>query len=178
MSEAVSPAPPLTGFDLWTPNDYSNFITICVSCVRTLDLARLPSPSDVVDTRRLAGLAGLDPWISWISWISWLIAPGAMIFRLGAVCLQELSFGGRWVRALSHAAAPLVCPHRPPDAATTSLRVRWPETVSVFVVSVFELWRVSFPAGFCPLARAELWRAVGTRLVPRRCALGLLRSAT
>ena len=31
MSEAV--APPLTGFDLWTPNDYSNFITICAAAV-------------------------------------------------------------------------------------------------------------------------------------------------
>ena len=33
MSEAVSPAPPLTGFDLWTPNDYSNFISICAAAV-------------------------------------------------------------------------------------------------------------------------------------------------
>jgi hypothetical protein len=56
------------------------------------------------------------------------LSRGASAFRLGAVRLQELSFGGRWVRAFSHAAAPLVCPHRPPDATTTSLRVRWPET--------------------------------------------------
>ena len=33
MSEAVAPPPPLTGFDLWTPNDYSNFITICAAAV-------------------------------------------------------------------------------------------------------------------------------------------------
>jgi hypothetical protein len=26
-------APPLTSFDLWTPNDYSNFITICAAAV-------------------------------------------------------------------------------------------------------------------------------------------------
>ena len=32
MSETVSP-PPLTGFDRWTPNDYSNFITICAAAV-------------------------------------------------------------------------------------------------------------------------------------------------
>jgi hypothetical protein len=32
MSEGA-PAPPLTGFDLWTPNDYSNFITICAAAV-------------------------------------------------------------------------------------------------------------------------------------------------
>ena len=31
MSE--SDTPPLTGFDLWTPNDYSNFITICAAAV-------------------------------------------------------------------------------------------------------------------------------------------------
>mgnify|MGYP003627606444 CR=1 FL=1 len=24
---------PLTGFDLWTPNDYSNFITICAAAI-------------------------------------------------------------------------------------------------------------------------------------------------
>tara|TARA_R110002126_G_scaffold200637_2_gene348222 strand:+ start:1041 stop:1286 length:246 start_codon:yes stop_codon:yes gene_type:complete len=28
MSEEV-----LTGFDLWTPNDYSNFITICAAAI-------------------------------------------------------------------------------------------------------------------------------------------------
>ena len=33
MSETVAPPPPLTGFDLWTPNDYSNFITICAAAV-------------------------------------------------------------------------------------------------------------------------------------------------
>ncbi len=33
MSETVAPSPPLTGFDLWTPNDYSNFITICAAAV-------------------------------------------------------------------------------------------------------------------------------------------------
>ena len=33
MSEAAAPSPPLTGFDLWTPNDYSNFITICAAAV-------------------------------------------------------------------------------------------------------------------------------------------------
>ena len=32
MSESATP-PPLTGFDLWTPNDYSNFITICAAAV-------------------------------------------------------------------------------------------------------------------------------------------------
>jgi len=35
MSENIvvqAPAP-LTGFDLWTPNDYSNFITICAAAV-------------------------------------------------------------------------------------------------------------------------------------------------
>jgi|EP01043_Picozoa_sp_COSAG02_P049948 hypothetical protein len=32
MSEVVSP-PPLIGFDLWTPNDCSHFITICVATV-------------------------------------------------------------------------------------------------------------------------------------------------
>ena len=32
MSESAA-APPLTGFDLWTPNDYSNFITICAAAV-------------------------------------------------------------------------------------------------------------------------------------------------
>ncbi len=32
MSESAAP-PPLTGFDLWTPNDYSNFITICAAAV-------------------------------------------------------------------------------------------------------------------------------------------------
>jgi len=31
MSESATP--PLTGFDLWTPNDYSNFITICAAAV-------------------------------------------------------------------------------------------------------------------------------------------------
>ena len=25
--------PVLTGFDLWTPNDYSNFITICAAAI-------------------------------------------------------------------------------------------------------------------------------------------------
>ena len=33
MSETAAPSPPLTGFDLWTPNDYSNFITICAAAV-------------------------------------------------------------------------------------------------------------------------------------------------
>ena len=42
-------------------------------------------------------LRGPDPWISWISWISWLIAPGAMIFRLGAVWGNENRFLQRWV---------------------------------------------------------------------------------
>ena len=35
MSDSVviqAPAP-LTGFDLWTPNDYSNFITICAAAI-------------------------------------------------------------------------------------------------------------------------------------------------
>lgn len=32
MSEGATTAP-LTGFDLWTPNDYSNFITICAAAV-------------------------------------------------------------------------------------------------------------------------------------------------
>ena len=32
MSEAVSP-PPLTGFDSWSANDYSNFVTICAAAV-------------------------------------------------------------------------------------------------------------------------------------------------
>jgi len=32
MSDSATPAP-LTGFDLWTPNDYSNFITICAAAV-------------------------------------------------------------------------------------------------------------------------------------------------
>ena len=31
MSESI--AEPLTGFDLWTPNDYSNFITICAAAI-------------------------------------------------------------------------------------------------------------------------------------------------
>ena len=31
MSE--SDEAPLTGFDLWTPNDYSNFITICAAAI-------------------------------------------------------------------------------------------------------------------------------------------------
>jgi hypothetical protein len=56
------------------------------------------------------------------------LSRGASAFRLGSVRLQELSFGGRWVRALSHAAAPLVCPHRPPDADATLLRDQVPET--------------------------------------------------
>ena len=29
----MSDDPPLTGFDLWTPNDYSNFITICAAAI-------------------------------------------------------------------------------------------------------------------------------------------------
>ena len=34
MSDIVIQAPePLTGFDLWTPNDYSNFITICAAAI-------------------------------------------------------------------------------------------------------------------------------------------------
>ena len=32
MSETVSP-PPLTGFDSWSANDYSNFVTICAAAV-------------------------------------------------------------------------------------------------------------------------------------------------
>eukprot|EP01044_Picomonas_judraskeda_P047505 COSAG03_NODE_27045_length_255_cov_1.211538_2_plen_56_part_01 len=42
MSEAIAPPPPLTGFDLWTPNDYSNFITICAAAVGST----LGGPSD------------------------------------------------------------------------------------------------------------------------------------
>ena len=33
MSETVSPPPPLTGFDSWSANDYSNFVTICAAAV-------------------------------------------------------------------------------------------------------------------------------------------------
>jgi len=32
MSESTADAP-LTGFDLWTPNDYSNFITISAAAI-------------------------------------------------------------------------------------------------------------------------------------------------
>eukprot|EP01043_Picozoa_sp_COSAG02_P053899 COSAG02_NODE_6021_length_3870_cov_4.904535_1_plen_41_part_10 len=31
MSESATPAP--TGFDTWTANDYSNFVTICAAAV-------------------------------------------------------------------------------------------------------------------------------------------------
>ena len=34
MADTIVIAPePLTGFDLWTPNDYSNFITICAAAI-------------------------------------------------------------------------------------------------------------------------------------------------
>ena len=33
MSESNITPPPLTGFDLWTPNDYSNFITISAAAI-------------------------------------------------------------------------------------------------------------------------------------------------
>ena len=33
MSEAAAPPPPPTGFDLWSPDDYSNFITICAATI-------------------------------------------------------------------------------------------------------------------------------------------------
>eukprot|EP01046_Picozoa_sp_COSAG06_P011407 COSAG06_NODE_650_length_13391_cov_5.990445_11_plen_88_part_00 len=32
MSESATP-PPLTGFNTWTANDYSNFVTICAAAV-------------------------------------------------------------------------------------------------------------------------------------------------
>ena len=32
MSESATP-PPLTGFNAWTANDYSNFVTICAAAV-------------------------------------------------------------------------------------------------------------------------------------------------
>ena len=36
MSNTGTPPPaPMTGFDLWTPNDYSNFITISAAAIGT-----------------------------------------------------------------------------------------------------------------------------------------------
>ena len=33
MSESASPPSTLTGFDSWSANDYSNFVTICAAAV-------------------------------------------------------------------------------------------------------------------------------------------------